>query len=70
VISNRVREGEVIIARRRYIPVFDQSEVEVSVKTFLQLGDVLHPDNSSDTDLFTLLLVSERSRHTAEQNGC
>lgn len=56
-------QSEVIIPGSRYVPVFDQGEVQVSVEAFLQLRHILQLNNPSDADLFALLLVSERGRH-------
>ncbi len=57
VITHRLREREIIIARRRDVPVFDQREVQVPVKALLQLCHILHTDDPSDADLLALLLV-------------
>lgn len=57
MIPHRVREREIIIPRRRDVPVFDQREVQVSVEALLELRHILHTDDPSDADLLAFLLV-------------
>lgn len=63
MIPHRVREREIIIPRRRDVPVFDQREVQVPVEALLELRHILHTDDPSDADLLAFLLVRQRRRH-------
>lgn len=69
VIPHRVRQGEVVIPRRRHVPVLHQSEVQVPVEALLDLGHISETSDTAHTDLLALLVVAQRLRHVGEKRG-
>lgn len=63
MILNTMSQGEVIIAWSRNISVFNQSEMEVTIETFLHFPDVLNLSDSAHRNLFTLVNVSNGTTH-------
>jgi len=52
VILDGVGEGEVVVPRRRNVPVLDEGVVQVAVKALLDVGDVLDGGDGPHGDLF------------------
>lgn len=65
MITHGVRQSEIVVSWSGYISVFHQSKMQVPIESFLDLGDILYSDDSSNADLFAFFLVSERGRHGA-----
>lgn len=55
MIPDGVRQGEVVIPRRRNIPVLHQGVMDMTVKGFLHFSHIFHSNDTPYRDLLALL---------------
>lgn len=69
VVPDGVGQSEVVVSRSGHIPVFDQSVVEVAVKSLLHVGHILHLGDPPHGDLLPFVQVALRGGHGAGEGG-
>jgi hypothetical protein len=57
MILDTMSQGKVVVARGGDVTILDESEVEMSVETFLDFTDILNLRNSADGNLFALIAI-------------
>ncbi len=66
MVTDGVRQGEVVVALRCNITVLNQSEVQMAIKIGLEVCDVFNPGETSHGNLLPLLLVCQWLGHLVD----
>lgn len=59
VISNRMRQSEIVISSRGHISILDHGEMQVAIEGLLDVGHIFHLGDASNTDLLALIVIRQ-----------
>lgn len=65
MIAHGVRNGKVVVARRRHIAILDERVVQMPIEAVLHFAHVLHLHDAAHADLLALVDVGLGCRHDA-----